>query len=512
MDFEVLRDLVQIITRNKVKKIEVLGNPGQEASRTEQLYDGIAKGKFNSDEEAAQKLLNTDAKDSNYRKIRHRLMRQLVNTAFFIDLQQSLFTERNTAYVNCYRDFAAAQILLGRGASKAGAYILHQVLEQTIKFEFTELTAEVARVLRRQYARALGDRPQHQYFTQLHQQYEEKRRWEITAWDYHEQLIDHYITKRSPNEDVHRLANTYFKELFDIAPKIDTFQFYYYTYQIGIIKFFSVNDCINALLLSNAALDILQSRKNAANRPALFSTAMQKLVCLTQLRIFDEGRKTAEYCLEMTDEGSFNWFKVMEHYFYHQLYAHRYPEALALFTQAIQHPRFQFLSNNVQDEWQLFGGYLHLLAALGQLPAAEVEKTAGPIKIGQFTGEYKVLDKDKEGMNIPLIMLPVLFNLAAGNDLEYGRTVEALEKYRIRYLNNNLNRRSASFMKMLFALSERPFRQAAADRKIAKEQAVLEAEKPQVAGQTFAVEIIPYEDLWNLLEQKQNGPGSPAAK
>ena len=54
MEFEVLKDLVRIITRNKVKQIEVLGNPGQEHSRTEELYEGISKERFTSDDEAAK--------------------------------------------------------------------------------------------------------------------------------------------------------------------------------------------------------------------------------------------------------------------------------------------------------------------------------------------------------------------------------------------------------------------------------------------------------------------------
>ena len=52
MDFETLKELVGIITRNKVKQIEVLGNPGNDESRTEELYTLINKGKIKSEAEA----------------------------------------------------------------------------------------------------------------------------------------------------------------------------------------------------------------------------------------------------------------------------------------------------------------------------------------------------------------------------------------------------------------------------------------------------------------------------
>ena len=206
----------------------------------------------------------------------------------------------------------------------------------------------------------------------------------------------------------------------------------------------------------------------------------------------------------MAEEGGYNWYKAMSLYFYYSLYGKRYPEALHIYNQATSHQRFKLLGDNIRDEWQLFGGYLHLLAALGRLESAEVEKVVGPFKFAKFSNDFKVIDKDKLGMNIPLVLLPVLFSLASGDHQEYGRSVEALEKYRIRYLNNDLNRRSAAFMKILFALSDRPFRPGPADRKIAKEWEALTGEKAQVAGQSFAVEIIPYEDLWDMLKPKED--------
>jgi hypothetical protein len=77
MDFDVLKDLVQTITRNKIKNIEVLGNPGEEKSRVELMYDGISAGKFKSEEDIARHFFKSDAKDPNYRKLKNKLVRQL---------------------------------------------------------------------------------------------------------------------------------------------------------------------------------------------------------------------------------------------------------------------------------------------------------------------------------------------------------------------------------------------------------------------------------------------------
>lgn len=503
MEFEVLKDLVRIITRNKVKQIEVLGNPGQEGSRTEELYEAISKERFVSDEEAARHFFGTNEKDPNYRKLRNKLIRQLINTAFFIDVQQPMFGERSKAQYHCYRDYAAAFILRTKEAHKSSVYLLQQVLEQAIKFEFTELTADICSQLRSQFARTPGDPSSHERYSELHRIYEEKRYWEFKAFDYEENLIHHYITGRSTNEEVHQLAATYFTELFPMAPKVDTVQYYLHTYLVGVIKYLSVNDCNGAIRICDEALQILQHRKNV-HGGALLSFAIQKLGCQNQLRIFEPDDKTAQYCFSLVEEGGFNWFRVMELQFYNRIYSRRYEEALEIFAKAVQHPRFQLLSGSYRDLWTLCGGYLHLMAALGKLNRTKVEDAAGFFRLLKFRNDFEVLDKEKAGMNIPLILLPVMYSIATGAyEEEFGRSIEALEKYRKRYLDNDTNRRSAIFLKMLLALAKKNFEGDHAERKMEKEWNQLKQLPPQIAGQSFAVEIIPYEDLWEMLSGRQ---------
>ena len=50
MDFVALVDLVKTVTKNKVKNIEVLGNPSEESNLTESLYEAISKGKIKTDD------------------------------------------------------------------------------------------------------------------------------------------------------------------------------------------------------------------------------------------------------------------------------------------------------------------------------------------------------------------------------------------------------------------------------------------------------------------------------
>lgn len=504
MDFDVLKDLVKTVTRNKVKQIEVLGNPGQDNSRLDLLYEGISKETFQSDADAAKHFFGTNEKDPNYRKLRNRLVRQLINTTFFIDVNQPMFNDRSKALFNCYRDYAAAYIMWGRDAIKASIYLMQQVLEQSIKYEFTELTADICRQLRYQFSLTPGDLANHEKYMELHRTYEEKRYWEAKAHDASDTLIHHYITKRSPSREVHELATRYFDELFPMLPFVDTLQFCLKTYKVGVIKYLSTNDCLNTIKICDEALAVLKSRSNVSSG-SLISLAVQKLACLTQLRIFEAGGETAKYCLSLVEEGGYSWFRVLETQFYYLTYLRQYTEALRVHETVTSHPRYALLSGSARDIWVMFGGYLHLLAALGQLDEEQVNRSAGYTPFSsRFLNDFEVLDKEKDGMNIPLVLLPVLYSLAKGitHEDSFRRTVEALDKYRKRYLDNDVNQRSAIFLKMLLTLAQKDFTGERAIRKMEKELAQLGQIPPQMANQSFVVEVIPYEDLWEMLIKK----------
>ncbi|MBK6994136.1 MAG: hypothetical protein IPH31_04150 [Lewinellaceae bacterium] len=88
---------------------------------------------------------------------------------------------------------------------------MEHLLEQTIKYEFVELTAEVASRLRREYSR-VGSAVMHERYAKIHREYEEKRRLEMRALEHFESLINYYIVsdlqmKKSINMQLRTMMN-----------------------------------------------------------------------------------------------------------------------------------------------------------------------------------------------------------------------------------------------------------------------------------------------------------------
>ena len=188
---------------------------------------------------------------------------------------------------------------------------------------------------------------------------------------------------------------------------------------------------------------------------------------------------------------------------YNAFYTNNYQRALELFNAITNSPLFKNLPETTQEKWRLIAGYLHLLAELDQLDKAQVREIAGEFKFNRFINDFEHIERDKGGLNIPLLLLPILYQLSRGNfKEEFGRSIEALEKYRIRYLNTEANARSATFMKLLLAYTQAPFQPTQTARAIQRHLEKLTTQALAVIGQEFVVEVIPYEDLWVMLFKK----------
>jgi len=500
MDFEILKELVNSINRNKVKKIEVVGNPNNSDILTERLYQGILSGAIESDESATQTFYQTrDVHDARYRRVRYRLVRQLLQTALFVDRNQPAFTERMKAYHQCYADYAAANILYIRNAKRPAIWFMEQTLHLAIKYEFIDLCVDTTKFLK--LYNALANPKKHHYYTIQHENFSEQQQRELQAASCYNQLVRYYVSNRSPNAKINLLATQLSVELALLKAKKNTIQFSYYTYQVGIIGHLALNDNAAAIALSSEILGLMEANPNA-NQTAKVLLIIQRLVCQTQLRHFGAagGESSFLYGINISEKGTFNWFRLHEFYFHHCLHAQRYEAAWEVFKVGYLHPNFPTLQGNARDNWHLYGGYCHLLALFGKFDASTVETVVGKFKYSKFINDFDIMDHDKTAMNIPLVILPMIYSIANGTSGEAFLSVDALEQYRKRHLDKRLNARSIAFINLLVFMINHPFEGYHTSAKIKKNLAILQKEQIQTSRQTVAIEIIPYEHLWEMLK------------
>ena len=135
---ESIKELVGIVSKNKVKQIHVIGNEEEADTKITKFYRGVLNGEYISDEKAASALYNSGPKNKAYIKLKNRLRNRLLDTLFFIDVNQPIYPDIMKAYYSCNKKWIVISNLLTRGERKTAIPLAEEMLAIIRKFEFIQ--------------------------------------------------------------------------------------------------------------------------------------------------------------------------------------------------------------------------------------------------------------------------------------------------------------------------------------------------------------------------------------
>lgn len=179
----------------------------------------------------------------------------------------------------------------------------------------------------------------------------------------------------------------------------------------------------------------------------------------------------------------------------------------------VQHARFDSQPAQIREMWKIYGAFVHFLRQSRRVTAAADSAEVGKFRMAKFLNEIPTYSQDKRGMNIPILIIQILFLTFERDYAQAIDRIEAIEKYCSRYLKQNDTFRSNCFIKMLLQMPAASFHQEAVLRKAQKYHEQLLSVPLEIANQTHEIEIIPYEDLWEMaVESLQNQIYKPRNK
>lgn len=490
-----IKELAYILNQHSLPVLNGNGQPLEKDTLLWRLYEGIEKGQFLSDEEAELALYPRDAgSNTKYRKLKSALRDRMLSTVVSFEPKGGRFTDYQKAYYECHREWHIIKILSGQNANTAAMGLAVKLLKQVQKYEFTLLTMDIAAYLAYQYGlRESNDKK----FREANDLYTKGRILydaECLAEQLYTELMVKVVNNRSVNQEVAQLASRYYARIEEQMKEYHSYRLHLYGQMISLMRYSTINQYDAVLPICEKAIAYFEQKPYEARIP-LQMFSYQKMICHIQLRSFDEGKKVANYCLSLIEEGNFNWFKYMELYLQLAFYTQEYGHGVEVIKKAISHPRFQFLPENTKELWRIYESFAYFLTKTNQIQGGQL----GKFKLNKFMNETPIFSKDKSGMNIAIIVVRLLFLLAEKSYKQILDEVEAIEQYCYRYLTTKNTVRSASFIKMLLQIPHGQFDASLVSKKAAKYRKVLDDYPLQVANQTHEVEVIPYEELWEMV-------------
>lgn len=497
-----LTELVELISRNKIRHIELVGTHNGYHSSVQQLYTGIVDGKFESEESAAHFFYPDSPLQKQYfLRLKKRLTRRLYNTLFFIDVSDPSYSDIQKAYYTCYKNYATTKILIGKGARRAAIPLAKSTLTNAIRFEFTDLIIDLARILRMHYGTIEGNRKKYKEYNELLKRHETSQRAELLAEEYFIDLAVNFVKSRASQTEIEQVAEKYASDLEAFPKRFQTYRSLLYAYRVLVLRHQIANDYQKTLEVCKEAIESFRTKDHLASKSAIFTFQFVILSCCIQLKRYKEGEKTALACLKILPEGSQNWYSTLELYIILSFHTQNFQKAREIFQQATQHKGFKSQYENINEQWLIYEAFIHYFLEIGLLTSPKTGKPSAlkRFRVGKFLNEVPTFSKDKRGTNISIIIIQILFLL---HQHKYGDVIdkmEALNMYCHRYLRRDDTYRSNCFIKMLLQLPHARFNRVAAIRKARKYFDKLKEVPLEVAKQGSEIEIVPYELLWKLV-------------
>jgi hypothetical protein len=496
---EELIDLVQVLSKNKIKRIDVIGNNNVHNSQVQQLYDGIYMGRIKNDEDVINHFFSNANNAALYcSRLKRQLVDRIVNTLFFIDVNQNNFNEYNRAYYTSYKLAAATRILLGRNTPNAAALIAEKALHTALEFELTDVAFLLARDLQMYYGAIKGSREKFLKMGTLLDQQWEILQAELKAERYMTDLKINFVNTKAVKSEFTLVATRYAEELKQLSTKINSYRFNYMSYLTQVTRFEVAGDYKNMLPVCQEALQYFRTKEHMVPVNALFSFFLRKLICYIQLRNYEAAKKTVPECLQYSREGTNNWFLTLDYQLVLAFHSLDFQAAYAVCQIVLNHSQLKHQRQEVTERWLIHEAYIYYLISIKKIKIDD-DNPVKKFRISKFVNEVPVYQKDKRGMNISILILQILFLL---KDKKYGEIIDrtdSLKAYTQRYLRQDDTFRSNCFIQMLLTLPECSFHKKAVLRKAEKYWKKLQEVPLNIANQSAEIEIVPYETLWGFV-------------
>lgn len=493
-----LIEISKIVTKKRISKIEIFDKSllNRKDSKFNEFYEGLVNDRFFTDEEAAAALYETSPLDDKYRQLKSRFTKRLLNTLFFLDSNDPSFSDYHKANYNCNKNWAQIRILLTSGARSSAVKIAAKTLSVAQTYKFTDIILNCARILMSN-ASLTGNEREYEDYSAITDQALKDLQSEIRGEELYQQLSIKFASSAYSDEQMGKTAEQSLEEINTLCKSCDSYQLHYLRFQIWIIKAQIKANFAEVIQVCEQAEQYLNDNPNYYQNIKLANLALVRINAYLQLRDYENGRKNAERCLDLLQEGSNNWFIFLEYYFLLAMHTENYINAAAIFIKVINHPRFDYSTDERKEKWKIFEAYINYIFESENLDRDLLSTDAKhKFRLHKFLNEVPNFSKDKRGYNVSILVIQILYMLEKGEYTGIINRAEALNVYCSRYLRKDDAYRSNCLLKMLLTMVKEDF---VYDRSRSMAQKYLRKmmHGDPTGNSTVAEwEIIPYEILW----------------
>jgi hypothetical protein len=498
-----IKQIMTIVNRKRISKVDIFDKTllSSKDSKFTQFYDAVEAGEVNSDEEASI-LLYGDENSASYRKLKSRFLSRLLNTLFFLDLNNSSGKiDYKYAHYHCMKALMHAKLLRFFGAFGAAAMIIKQRYSDARKYYFYDILAEYSGFLLQFYSLS-GNSKALKEELENYNEYKKYADSENQSKLIYFSSIVEFIRTGSVSELALSELNNGIVALEEEVKNVPTIVNIYNLHQLRMIKFEATFDYEGLLKECDKTYDVLEKHAYFNDKSKVGLVTWRKLIACLNVKDFKQGIDLYNKSEEIFIVGSINWFNLKKFGALLAFHSGDREAAYRIFIEGVANKRSKSMSKTIREFWSIYGAYCQFLMRMhNEYDKAEDSEELTKFRLYKFLNEVPLYSKDKTGYNVSLLIIKFIFSLVDNKYEDIIQSIDSLKVYRSRYLKEDINKRAYVFIGMLLRLEKESFKSQDCKAKCENDLNLLIAHSYSSKNKVdnwpvHEWEVMPFEKLW----------------
>lgn len=492
--YEKIVELSNLISSQKLNSFNLFDQEKKD-SKIKLLYHLSSNEKK---EDQVIKLLGYEKNNSAYLKLKDRLLKKLYSSLFFLDTSSNIFSSLGLEFYKLQKTLFQHRVLLQLNKLDLSYDVIETDIRSAIKYEFPDIVIQLARPARQYFGFINPDQKKFIYYDQLIEDYLRKYEAELLTEKYYSILSYNYKIKKSDERILLGIIDEYLEKIESYSDLEETFRKTLYKYQITSFKYQLLKDFNRVVELSDKTISYFKNKPYSSYLITYF-ISVDQTTALLKLNKINQALVGINELEAIYEKGHFNWFKIQSLKFSAYLLLKNYNKIYDITKEVIGIKKLQQYKGHHQF-WLIKDAYINFLLRMGKINLEEKENQKNKtFRLGKFLNEVPLFSNDKRGLNISILILQMLFYLL---DRKFGKFIDrmdALNQYSYRYLRNDETLRSNCFVKMILKIPDANYHPVAVQRHVQKYHKKLLSTTQEISEQSAEIEIIPYENLWEMV-------------
>ena len=273
----------------------------------------------------------------------------------------------------------------------------------------------------------------------------------------------------------------------------------YNMYLVWAYRYEMLRDFDAMLEVCNKAEKYIEDNPAFYQDDKLATFQMKKMSAYLHLRDWKNGKINAEKCLQSFPKGSRTWFSFMEYYLLLAIHTENHVNALAIFNDASNLPKFKKLPARNREKWKIYDIFLnYIIESQGDSNPVLLTQRRKNFRVARFINDPVLYPKDQRIFTVLVVIAQMLFLIEKKSYNNAAERIDRLKSYANRQLKKEEYFRTIQFIRLLQQLVKADF-QIENLSNVEKYYNRLIEEPFFYRGLISELEVLPYEKLWNMI-------------